>query len=47
MAISNYLISPNYENPRGFSVPFEFTKLVAKTRNEIIHNKVSRNKNKI
>lgn len=31
---------PNYENPRGFSIRFVFAKLVAQTRNEIIHKHV-------
>ena len=43
MAINNYLFSPTSENPRGFSVPFEFAKLVAKIRNEIIHKIVTNN----
>ncbi len=34
---------PTYENPRGFSIPFVFAKLVAETRNEIIHKHVSCN----
>ena len=35
--------SPTYENPRGFSIRFVFAKLVAETRNEIIHKHVAHN----
>jgi len=37
MAISNCLFSPTSENPLGFSIRFVFAKLIAETRNEIIH----------
>ncbi len=40
MAISNCLFSLTSENPNGFSIRFVFTKLVAETRNEIIHKTV-------
>jgi hypothetical protein len=33
MAICNCLLSPTYENPRGFSIRFVFANLVAETRN--------------
>ncbi len=40
MAISNCWFSPTYKSPRGFSIQFVFAKLVAQTRNEIIHKTV-------
>lgn len=43
MTIINCLLSPTYENPRGFSIRFSFAKLVAKIRSEIIYKHIVHN----
>ena len=40
MAIINYLFSPIYENPRGFSIRFVFAKLGAQNTQQAIYKTV-------